>query len=255
MIKFCRSSLELVVEQSGIEIFHLGQSDTKKQCFHWFPKVFSKLASFSQDLSSPQTSHGVRWRQNVCTANCPMPTGPDLAALLGFPEGVRQAGNLWIVEVWQKWRLSLGCFFSFALVILGNFDGNVLWSWGKKSLRRPVDYRKTTCLNRSLAGWQVLFTDGPLLCFRFGHFPDPLRFFQFIEHIRVFTTHIYSQLSTTNFNLIQWDANRHLACVHLICTIYRIFNHISVYYIFTCLLPDFSIFCPRFHSISWYQLY
>ena len=133
-------------------------------------------------------------------------------------------------------------------MILGNFDGNVLWSWGKKSLRRPVDYRKTTCLNRSLAGWQVLFTDGPLLCFRFGHFPDPLRFFQFIEHIRVFTTHIYSQLSTTNFNLIQWDANRHLACVHLICTIYRIFNHKSVYYIY--LHVYFQIFQYFVHAFT-----
>ena len=84
MIKFCRSSLELVVEQSGVEIFHLGQSDT------W--------GRAGLRIENGFVSVQVGYRSNTVKLNShlgPMPTsGPDVAALLGFPEGVRQAGNV-----------------------------------------------------------------------------------------------------------------------------------------------------------------
>ena len=93
MIRFCRSSLALVVEQSGVEIFHLGQSDT------W--------GRAGLRIENGFVSVQVGYRSNTVKLNSPlgpMPTsGPDVAALLGFPEGVRQAGNVWIalVEVWH----------------------------------------------------------------------------------------------------------------------------------------------------------
>ena len=69
-------------------------------------------------------------------------------------------------------RYDIVGFFSFALVILvGILIAMFSEVRVKRSLRKPVDYWKTKCLNRSLAGWQVLFTDGPVLCFRSGHFP------------------------------------------------------------------------------------